>query len=60
MNSALTAARWVWLTPTTVDTRPVSTRRTGEPFHMDDGLHLSLAGQQALTIAVVDTLTDQP
>ncbi|MCW2888748.1 MAG: acyl-CoA thioesterase [Streptosporangiaceae bacterium] len=93
-----TAARWIWLTPTTVDetcikayqpfrraditwanrdidaigqivnaqpdptvdTRPVSTRKTGEQFHMDDGLHLSLAGQQALTIALVDTLTDQP
>lgn len=93
-----TAARWVWLTPTTVDetrvaayqhfqragitwanrdidaigqilnarpeptvdTRPVIARQTAERFHLDDGLHLSLAGQQAVAVALVDTLTDQP
>jgi acyl-CoA thioesterase I len=92
-----TAARWVWLTPTTVDetrvatyqpfqragltwanrdidaigqilntqpdptldTRPVIGRQTFGQFHLDDGLHLSLAGQQALAVALVDTLTDQ-
>jgi acyl-CoA thioesterase-1 len=89
------AARWVWLTPTTVDetrvaayqpfqragltwvnrdidaigqivtvqpeptldTRPVIARHTDGQFHLDDGLHLSLAGQQALAVALVDTLT---
>jgi lysophospholipase L1-like esterase len=92
-----TAARWVWLTPTTVDetrvaayqpfqragltwanrdidaigkilngqpdltldTRPVMARQAAGQFHLDDGLHLSLAGQQALAIALVDILTDQ-
>jgi acyl-CoA thioesterase I len=92
-----TAARWVWLTPTTVDekrvaayqpferagltwanrdidaigqilnaqpdptldTGPVIARETGR-FHLDDGLHLSLAGQRALAGALVDLLTDQP
>ncbi|HEY2672368.1 MAG TPA: SGNH/GDSL hydrolase family protein [Rugosimonospora sp.] len=92
-----TGARWVWLTPTTVDeirvaayqpfqragltwanrdidaigqilntqpdptldTRPVIGRQTAGRFHLDDGLHLSLAGQQALAVALVDTLMDQ-
>jgi lysophospholipase L1-like esterase len=92
-----TAARWVWLTPTTVDetrvaayqpfqragitwanrdidaigqilnaqpdptldTRPVIARQTVAQYHLDDGLHLSLAGQQALAAALVDTLTDR-
>ncbi|SNT27075.1 acetyl esterase/acyl-CoA thioesterase-1 [Streptosporangium subroseum] len=43
-----------------VDTRPVIAGQAGERFHLDDGLHLSLAGQQALTAALVDTLTDRP
>ena len=91
------AARWVWLTPATVDearvaafppfqragitwtnrdidaigqiltaqpeptldTRPILAPPTAEQFHLDDGLHLSLAGQQALALALVETLTDQ-
>ncbi|MCW2860961.1 MAG: Lysophospholipase and related esterase-like protein [Actinoallomurus sp.] len=40
-----------------VDARHVVTR---QPFHLDDGLHLSLAGQQAVTAALVDALTDRP
>ena len=43
----------------TLDTRPVIGRQTAEQSHLDDGLHLSLAGQQALAVALVDTLTDQ-
>ncbi|WP_261569604.1 SGNH/GDSL hydrolase family protein [Frankia gtarii] len=92
-----TAARWVWLTPTTVDearvaayqpfqragltwanrdidaigqiltaqpgptldTRPVIAREPAGRSHLDDGLHLSLAGQQALAGALVDLLADQ-
>jgi lysophospholipase L1-like esterase len=92
-----TAARWVWLTPTTVDetrvaayqpferaeitwtnhdinaigqilttypeptvdTRTVLAAQTAERFHLDDGLHLSLAGQQAVAAALVNTLADQ-
>jgi acyl-CoA thioesterase-1 len=92
-----TAARWVWLTPTTVDesrvaafppfqragltwanrdidaigqllnahpgltvdTRPVLAPGIGGQWHLDDGVHLSLAGQQALAVALVDRLADQ-
>jgi lysophospholipase L1-like esterase len=92
-----TAARWVWLTPTTVDetrvaayqpfqragltwanrdidaigkilnaqpdptldTRPIMARQTDGRSHLDDGLHLSLAGQRALAVALVDILTEQ-
>lgn len=43
----------------TVDGYSVVARRTGEGVHLDDGLHLSLAGQRALTAALVDTLTDR-
>jgi hypothetical protein len=43
-----------------VDARHVVTRRPTEPFHLDDGVHLSLAGQQAVTTALVDALTDRP
>jgi acyl-CoA thioesterase-1 len=90
-----TGARWVWLTPTTVDetrvaayqpfqragitwtnsdinaigqiltahpeptldTRPILAPQTADQFHLDDGLHLSLAGQQAVAAALVHTLT---
>ncbi|MGW4421858.1 SGNH/GDSL hydrolase family protein [Streptosporangium sp. NPDC004631] len=40
----------------TVDGYAVTARQAGERFHLEDGLHLSLAGQQAVTAAVVDTL----
>ncbi|GHE36532.1 hypothetical protein GCM10017673_43960 [Streptosporangium violaceochromogenes] len=43
----------------TVDGYSVVARRTGEGVHLDDGLHLSLAGQRALTAALVGTLTDR-
>jgi lysophospholipase L1-like esterase len=43
----------------TLDTRPVIARQTVAQYHLDDGLHLSLAGQQALAAALVDTLTDR-
>jgi hypothetical protein len=43
-----------------VDARHVVTRQPTEPFHLDDGVHLSLAGQQAVTTALVDALTDRP
>ncbi|MEV4188700.1 SGNH/GDSL hydrolase family protein [Streptosporangium canum] len=42
----------------TVDSRPVISRQGGERFHLDDGLHLSLAGQQALAAALVEALAD--
>jgi lysophospholipase L1-like esterase len=92
-----TAARWVWLTPTTVDetrvaayqpfqraritwtnrdidaigqiltahpeptldTRPILAPQTADQFHLDDGLHLSLAGQQAVAAALVHALTGE-
>jgi lysophospholipase L1-like esterase len=38
----------------------MTARLTTEPFHLDDGVHLSLAGQQAVTAALADTLTGQP
>ncbi|MGV9535885.1 SGNH/GDSL hydrolase family protein [Streptosporangium sandarakinum] len=44
----------------TVDTRPVIAGRTAEPFHTEDGLHLSLTGQRALAAALVDALADAP
>ncbi|GAA3108419.1 SGNH/GDSL hydrolase family protein [Streptosporangium carneum] len=37
---------------------PVVAEQGAEPFHLDDGVHLSLAGQRALAVALVDTLTD--
>lgn len=40
----------------TVDGYAVIARQAGERSHLEDGLHLSLAGQQAITAAVVDTL----
>jgi lysophospholipase L1-like esterase len=43
----------------TLDTRPVIARQTAADPHLDDGLHLSLAGQQALAVALVDLLADQ-
>jgi acyl-CoA thioesterase I len=44
----------------TLDTRHLIARQSTEPFHLDDGVHLSLAGQQAVTAALVGTLTEQP
>jgi acyl-CoA thioesterase-1 len=44
----------------TVDTRPVLAPGIAGRFHLDDGVHLSLAGQQALAVALVDRLVDQP
>jgi hypothetical protein len=32
-------------------------QQTAEPFHLDDGQHLPLAGQQALAVALVEFLT---
>ncbi|WP_433223732.1 SGNH/GDSL hydrolase family protein [Microtetraspora malaysiensis] len=43
----------------TVDSHPALARQTGEEFLLDDGIHLSLAGQQALAAAVVDVLSDK-
>ncbi|GAA5199626.1 hypothetical protein GCM10023322_75710 [Rugosimonospora acidiphila] len=43
----------------TLDARPVIGRQAAGQLHLDDGLHLSLAGQQALAVALVDTFTDQ-
>jgi lysophospholipase L1-like esterase len=91
-----TSARWVWLTPTTVDenrvagyphfqraqiswantdidhiaefllTQPEPTvdaraavgPRGGSRPHLDDGLHLTLAGQRAVASALVQTLAE--
>ncbi|WP_433250171.1 SGNH/GDSL hydrolase family protein [Streptosporangium sp. CA-135522] len=40
----------------TVDSHPAISGPNAEHFHLDDGLHLSLAGQQALAAALVDAL----
>ncbi|WP_067168505.1 SGNH/GDSL hydrolase family protein [Microtetraspora niveoalba] len=42
----------------TVDTRPAFAGQAGEPFHLDDGVHPSLAGQRALAAALVDALAE--
>lgn len=46
------------LPDTTVDTRPVIAGQAAEPYHLDDGVHLSLAGQRAVAAALVDALAD--
>ncbi|MDP9864539.1 MULTISPECIES: SGNH/GDSL hydrolase family protein [Streptosporangium] len=44
------------LPDSTVDIRSVIAGQTAEPSHLDDGVHLSLAGQRALAAALVDAL----
>jgi lysophospholipase L1-like esterase len=86
-----TSARWVWLTPASVDEERISTyphfqraritwtnkdidsiaeflRAQREPtldtravtsgLHLDDGLHLTLAGQRAIAVALVHALAE--
>jgi lysophospholipase L1-like esterase len=93
-----TSARWVWLTPATVDekrvtayphfqraqigwtnadidsiaeflctqpepildTRTVTAAQNGSELHLDDGVHLSLAGQRAIAVALTQTLAAHP
>ncbi|GAA0961531.1 SGNH/GDSL hydrolase family protein [Actinocorallia libanotica] len=48
------------LPDTTVDTVAALARRPGVDTHLEDGLHLSLRGQQALAAALVEALADGP
>lgn len=48
------------LPDTTVDTVAALARRPGVDAHLEDGLHLSLRGQQALAAALVEALADGP
>jgi acyl-CoA thioesterase I len=44
----------------TVDTRTVTRPRAGSELHLDDGVHLTLAGQQAIAVALTRALAEQP